>query len=206
MSIYDIDTPISAGKKVEKLKQAVDMLKEASKIQFNIAEDDNKQFNHMCIHDIKGSIETIENSIGELEQELERYKEASKFNENIDVNNHRVNANIKAHILTDCEMRKFGFSDNNEKCWYFMRMIKFPKNKLYKGVEISFNVTIPKDGSDINIEILDEAFLQPYDYQSMINDGNAPEAAWIVREQVEFWMYELKRSGIISGHKYGDYI
>lgn len=105
-------------------------------------------------------------------------------------------------------MREIGFTDHAKDRWYFCRMLEYPKDKKgrYHGFEISFNVTIPKDGSDFSIDVLDEDFLQPYDYQYMLNSNPDFEPALITKEQVEEWMTYLQDNGVLSGHKYGEYI
>ena len=103
-------------------------------------------------------------------------------------------------------MREIGFTDYAEDNWYFCRLIKFPKERRYREFEISFNVSIPKDNSDIEIDILDEDFLQPYDYQRMLYNNPTFEPAMIVKEQVEEWMKYLQDKGVLSGHVYGEYI
>ena len=105
--------------------------------------------------------------------------------EKIKVNRNCVNAKIQAHILSEPEMRKIGFTDHAKDNWYFCRMLRFPKKKLYRDFEISFSVTIPKNGDDIRIDVLDEAFLQPYDYQRILSDHPDHETALIVQEQVD---------------------
>lgn len=127
------------------------------------------------------------------------------------LNENNVNSAIKAHILSDDKMRELGFTDCSKLNWYFSRLIKFPKNKKYRGFEVSFNVTIPKNGDSIRIDILDEAFCQPYDYQNMIinaRNNNRPvnETCKIVFKQVEEWMEYLQNNGVLSGHVYGEYI
>lgn len=88
--------------------------------------------------------------------------------EEIKVNKNCVNAKIQAHILPESEMRKIGFTDHVKDNWYFCRMLRFPKKKLYRDFDVSFSVTIPKNRDDIRIDVLDEAFLQPYDYQRIL--------------------------------------
>lgn len=88
--------------------------------------------------------------------------------EKIKVNRNCVNAKIQAHILSEPEMRKTGFTDHGKDNWYFCRMLRFPKKKLYRDFDVSFSVTIPKNRDDIRIDVLDEAFLQPYDYQRIL--------------------------------------
>ena len=88
---------------------------------------------------------------------------------NVEVNSNGVNKSIKYNILSDEEMRAIGFTDYAEDTWYFCRMIKFPKG--HHGLDISFNVSIPKDNSDIDIMVLDMDFCQIYDYQHLLNNN-----------------------------------
>lgn len=131
--------------------------------------------------------------------------------DNIETNSNCVNKNIKTKILDDKTMKEIGFTDYCKDRWHFCRGINFPKTKEYIGFEVTFNVTIPKDGSDIRIDVLDEAFCQPYDYQHMIMNSREKKVlpnktAMIVFEQVELWMNYLKEKGILEGHEYGEYI
>ena len=117
------------------------------------------------------------------------------------------NANIKIHIFDDDIMRKARFTDYREGYWYYCRDLR----PLSHG--ISFNLSIKKDDpTDWRIDILDEDFCQPYDYQAMIDreiydhenfDGIFH---WKVDQQVTYEMEHLMRLGIISGWKKGDYI
>ena len=125
---------------------------------------------------------------------------------NIEVNSNGVNKLIKYNILSDEEMRDIGFTDYSKDSWYFCRTIKFPNTKRYRGFDISFNVSILKDNSDIRIDVLDEDFCQPYDYQYMLDKTPNFEPCLIVKEQVEDWMKYLQGKGVISGHVYGEYI
>lgn len=125
---------------------------------------------------------------------------------NVEVNSNGVNKLIKYNILSDEKMKEIGFTDYSKDNWYFCRMIKFPNTKIYRGLDISFNVSIPKDNSDIQIDVLDEAFCQPYDYQYMLDKNPKFESGLIVKEQVEEWMKYLQDNGVISGHVYGEYI
>lgn len=128
------------------------------------------------------------------------------FDEKIEVNSNCVNAKIKAHILSDKEMREIGFTDYSKDRWFFCRSITFPREPRYKGFDISFNVSIPKDGSDIRIDVLDEDFCQPYDYQRILSKNPNHPCASIVNEQVERWMEYLQSKGVLSGHVKGEYI
>ena len=62
--------------------------------------------------------------------------------------------------------------------------------------------------TDIRIDVLDEDFCQPYDYdyQSMLHKNPTFEPALIVYEQVEELMEYLQSKGVLSGHVKGEYI
>ena len=124
----------------------------------------------------------------------------------VKLNSHGVNAVIKAHILSNEKMKEIGFTNYHEPTWYFCRRIQFPNEKRYKGFDITFSVSIPKDGSDIRIDVLDEDFCQPYDYQAMLHRDPKFKTANIVNEQVEEWMEYLQNHGVLSGHVRGEYI
>lgn len=134
---------------------------------------------------------------------------------NVELNSNGVNKKIKAHILSDDEMREIGFSKNYYEgpnyeeyspYWWFSKTIKFPKEKQYRGFEIDFDVKIPKDGSDIRIDVLDMDFCQPFDYQYYLNKNPKHKTSLIIKEQVEEWMDYLQEKGVLSGHEYGEYI
>lgn len=120
----------------------------------------------------------------------------------VELNSNGVNKKIKAHILSDDEMREIGFTDYSKDRWYFCRVVQ----KFKYGFDITFNVTIPKDGSDISIDILDDSFMQPYDYQYMLDRNPNFDPALKVKDQVEEWMAYLQEKCVLSGHEYGEYI
>ena len=124
------------------------------------------------------------------------------MSDKVQLNSHGTNVAIKAHILPDDEMYTIGFTDRDPSKWYYYRMVP----GLGKGIEISFNVTIPKDGSDIEIITLDEDFLQPYNYESILERNPNLECALKVRDFVEEQMKYLQDTGVLSGHRKGNYI
>ena len=125
----------------------------------------------------------------------------------IKLNDFGINSDIEATVLPRKEMREIGFTDNLASKWFFTRMIQFPKNKRYKDFDISFNVSINKDNTkNLRIDILDEDFCQPYDYQYMLIQNPNFEPCLIIKEQVEKWMAYLKEKGVLTGHNVGDYI
>ena len=124
----------------------------------------------------------------------------------IETDEHGLNIKIQSHILPEADMRRIGFTDYAKDRWYYSRLVQFPKEKRYKGFEISFDVTIPKDGSRLCIDVLDEDFCQPYDYQLMLAKNPEFEPALIVRDFVEKQMAYLQEQGVLSGHVKGEYI
>lgn len=116
---------------------------------------------------------------------------------NVKVNSKGTNKNIKAHILSDEEMLEIGFTDRHEPHWYFCKGL---------GNDITFNVTVPKDGSDIEIVTLDEQFLQPYDYQNILKKHPDLKLALSIKDKTEQWMKYLINKGVLSGWNVGDYI
>lgn len=117
----------------------------------------------------------------------------------VKTNKYGTNANIKVHILSDSKMRAIGFTDNNPKKWYFC--------KDWDDLDLSFNVTITKDNpNDLRIDILDEAFLQPYDYQYILSRIPDQKVALIVKDRVDNCMTYLINNGVLSNWQVGDYV
>lgn len=113
-------------------------------------------------------------------------------------NKYGVNKAIQYHILPDEKMREIGFTDCDPEIWYFSRVIK---------QDISFNVMIPKDGiGDLRIDVLDEDFCQPYDYQAILDRDSDFPFALLVEQKVEEYMEYLQDKGVLSGHVRGEYI
>ena len=133
----------------------------------------------------------------------------------VEVNSNCVNKLIKYNVLSDERMKEIGFrknyyegTDHEEYSpyWLFTKVIEFPKAKRWKNIEIDFDVKIPKDGSDIDIMVLDMDACQHYDYQYILSKNPENECAKIVKKQVEMWMKYLQDNGVLSGHVYGEYI
>lgn len=133
----------------------------------------------------------------------------------VKLNSHGVNTAIQYYILSDEKMKEIGFAKNYYEgtdheeyspYWWFSRTIRFPRDKSWKGIEIDFDVKIPKDGSDLNIMVLDMDFCQPYDYQRILSKNPNHPCASIVNEQVEKWMEYLQEQGVLSGRVRGEYI
>ena len=123
----------------------------------------------------------------------------------VEINEHGNNAAIKVHILDDVTMKFNGFRwVDTLNTWYFC-------NRVYK--DITFNFTIYSE-DDWRIDILDEDFCQPYDYQYLLekysNNINTrvfeSDCPHIVKKNVDEIMDSFVHKGIISGWKVGDYV
>lgn len=102
-----------------------------------------------------------------------------------------IDPNITAHILSDERMRELGFTDHVNSQWYYVRTV---------GESTSFNLRIPKDApAGFNIEVLDEYFLQHYDFASIDT-----VFARKVGAKVNFLLLKLQESGVISGYVEGN--
>ena len=120
-----------------------------------------------------------------------------KINKDVPLDERGQNANIKFHILDKETMNSYGFGYTYER-WLF---------NVGLTDTISMNITISNEGEGL-IDILDDNFLQPYNFQSMIinNGDKAPIIAKTVQKKVYEIMEGLVYSGIISGWNVGDYI
>ena len=120
------------------------------------------------------------------------------FGKPVELNEYGNNAAIKVHILDDNSMNAIGFKRVNDH-WYFF-------NWVYK--DITFNFTIYSE-DDWRIDIIDEWFGQPYDYQYLLekysNDINT-RVLEIVKKNVDEIMDSFVHKRIISGWKVGDYV
>lgn len=125
------------------------------------------------------------------------------INYDVPVKDHQ-NANIEFGNISKEELIKLGFR-NNENDYYIC------KNLIGKR-EITFNLTIYKNDKRIKIDILDENFLQPYDYQSIlkrqqfVNGININSYSYRVHIKVQEIMKWLLDNNIIIGYQLGDYI
>lgn len=92
----------------------------------------------------------------------------------------------------------YGFTNYNKPTLYLMRMV---------GKNISFNLGIDKATLEItSIDVLDEDFLQPYDYQSILMKNNNNSFACGIFNAVDKILSGMKDVGIITGYQRGMYI
>lgn len=116
----------------------------------------------------------------------------------VSTNKYGVNEKIRVHITSEEEMKRAGFRKTRNK-WVFTK-------DLTGEDEIGLYVTINEDDPrDLDIQVIDENFGQPYDYQYILNRSNN-EFALRIKELVEVEIERLQSFGVISGHLYGEYI
>lgn len=105
---------------------------------------------------------------------------------------------MKVNLLSDKKMRELGFMRRESSRWYFFEDL---------GLDITFSMWIEL-GEEIGlkIDVLDESFLQPYDYQYMLKEIPDHKFANKVDKQVRKIMLQFVDAGLIEGYTDGDYI
>lgn len=93
----------------------------------------------------------------------------------------------------------FGFRKIKEDRWVYIRDL---------GCDICFTVTMRvSDLNDLKIDVIDDDFGQPYDYQLYIMNSEKPgRVVSIIYEKVEAELKKLQDAGIIQGHVRGNYV
>lgn len=92
----------------------------------------------------------------------------------------------------------YGFTNFNRPTLFYMKMV---------DQNISFNLSVDVDSLEItNIDILDENWCQPYDYQHHIMSGNITGKARNTYNKVNNILSKLQNDGIIIGFEKGMYI
>jgi hypothetical protein len=108
-----------------------------------------------------------------------------------------LNAAIGSNLLPEDDMFGLGFTDHREGTWYLCVRVES---------DITLNISIPKDGSRLRIDVLDEDFGQPYDYQRILKSNPKLEFANSVKARVENQLELLTKSGVITGFTKGMYV
>src|SRR5690606_14613038 len=105
----------------------------------------------------------------------------------------KLNSDITAE-----QLKAYGFTDYSEPTLYYCRSL---------GNDITFNFSVGKETLEITrIDVLDENFLQPYDYQQMLMSGSDNEFAQSVYHKVNSILSKMQDDGIITGFEEGMYI
>lgn len=112
---------------------------------------------------------------------------------------HGNNAALSIHVLDDTAMRALGFTDCVPEDWYLCRPVSDDRTT-------SLDVTAAKDGSDWRIDVLDEDFGQPYDYQWLLSQNPDLAYARRVAANVERELRVLADAGVLIGWEEGMYV
>jgi len=156
-----------------------------SDVEFNITDERRKY------------IESKLNLISFGENNNEHYKIKLPTKEELTskgfTNRIKINPNQTVESLS-----KYGFSNHHEPTLYFCKMLID---------EISFSISIDKKSLEItNIDVLDENFLQPYDYQAILMRDTSYKYAKMVFDKVDSVINKLQNDGVIEGYTRGMYI
>lgn len=96
-------------------------------------------------------------------------------------------------------MSELGFTDRRKGYWYLCRRVSIDS-------DVTLNVRIAKDGHDWQIDVLDECFCQPYDYQYLLSVNPTLDYANNVADECEKWYRRLSEWGLLSGWHEGMYV
>lgn len=112
---------------------------------------------------------------------------------------HHNNAALDMRPLAEETMRRLGFTDHRKGHWYYCRSVSSDN-------DITLNVDIAKDGSDWRIDVLDERFCQPYDYQYLLSVNPTLDYPNKVADECEKWYRKLSDRGLLYGWHEGMYV
>lgn len=103
-----------------------------------------------------------------------------------------------AEDQTKDSLLNYGFSNYHKPTLYYCKMV---------GSDVSLNISLDINTLEIKqIDVLDEDFGQPYDYQAIILKGKANESVIKIYHNVNNELAKLQHDGIITGFEKGMYI
>lgn len=116
-----------------------------------------------------------------------------------DLTNRGFNKSILINSKQTAEsLLEYGLTNRHEPTLYYSRSL---------GDDISFNISIDKLTLDIkDIDVLDEDFCQPYDYQRILLHDGEHKFAKNIYFKVNGILSQLQKDGIIEGFKIGMYV
>lgn len=118
---------------------------------------------------------------------------------NVSLNDNGNNTLLSMHPVDDETMRELGFIDRDGDGWYLCRPVS-------DDSDITLNVIIDTEDDDWRIDVLDERYLQPYDYQMILNANPDRAYARMVADKCEEWFRKLSDAGVLDGWKPGMYV
>jgi hypothetical protein len=99
---------------------------------------------------------------------------------------------------TEFTLKEYGFTNHNEPTLYYHKNL---------GDDISFNLSVNKQTLHIEgIDVLDENFLQPYDYQEILTRDSKHKLASEIYHKVNKILTRLQDDLIIEGFQVGMYV
>lgn len=111
-----------------------------------------------------------------------------------------MNANIKARVLSDEEMKSLGFIERPFH-WELKEKVSH-----IETMDEYLVITIGKEKNGININVFDDYTENIYDYQSQLYDNEFHEYANRIHLNVQEIMMRLVEAGVILGYEKNDYI
>ena len=106
------------------------------------------------------------------------------------------NKNLRFHVINEHIMKSIGFNHTHD-FWILCDSVD----------TVSINIKITDDGIG-TIDVLDDEFCQPYDFQQMILEkgDNAPTLAIKIQHKLYTILDSMKTFGILENWEWGDYI
>lgn len=133
------------------------------------------------------------------DKEMQTYKPLIAPPSKEDLTEEGFNKNIRVNPKQTVEkLVKYGFTNYREPCLYYGR---------YLGNEIGFSITVDKETLEIErLDVLDEDFCQPYNYQSILMKEPTHEFARDIYNKVNNILGKLQNDEVIEGFEVGMYV
>ena len=102
------------------------------------------------------------------------------INYDVPLNNRGLNANLRAKPVPDQTMLDNGFRWVNDERWCYYEDL---------GYNVSLNITVSTEG--LSIDVLDDNFCQPYDYQAILRKNPESKVALEIHRKVQAIMKHM---------------
>lgn len=106
--------------------------------------------------------------------------------------------------ITAAQIERLGFTQRRKGTYYLCRTLS-----NHNGLTITLNISFDVVGyRHLKIDILDETYLQPYDYQAYIKQyaHRIPKLAGNIHIAVQQYMMQLVDEGLLLDYQRNDYI
>lgn len=145
--------------------------------------------------------------------QIEKIKEESSkkrkniINMDVPLNKRYQNENIRFGNPGEKVLLANNFRKLDSGNWICIKMVlNEPDTRKSAGIRVSMSTTLDPKTGKAWVDIIDEDFLQPFDYQKIICSGSSNRFAHEVHSKVQGEMMKLLSQGIITGYVAGDYI